>query len=98
MNVAACIITFIGAIVGKESPLKAIQLLWVNLIMDSLASLALATEMPKPILLKRKPQNREDHIVSRKMVKHILGQGIWQCIVLFTFLFAGEYLIPEHME
>lgn len=63
--------------------------------MDSLASLALATEMPKPELLERLPQNREDYIVSRKMVKHILGQAIWQCILLFTFLFAGEYMIPE---
>lgn len=95
VNVGACIITFIGAIVGKDSPLQAIQLLWVNLIMDSLASLALATELPKPTLLLRKPQNRNDYIVSRKMIKHILGQAIWQCIVLFTFLFAGEYMIPE---
>ena len=55
VNVGACIITFIGAIIGKESPLQAIQLLWVNLIMDSLASLALATELPKPELLKRLP-------------------------------------------
>jgi len=95
VNVGACIITFIGAIIGKESPLQPIQLLWVNLIMDSLASLALATELPKPNLLERMPQNREDYIVSRKMIKHILGQSIWQCIVLFTFLFAGEYMIPE---
>jgi Ca2+ transporting ATPase len=95
VNVGACIITFIGAIIGKESPLQPIQLLWVNLIMDSLASLALATEMPKPELLLRMPQNREDYIVSRKMIKHILGQALWQCSVLFTFLFAGEYLIPE---
>jgi P-type Ca2+ transporter type 2B len=73
VNVGACIITFIGAIIGKESPLQAIQLLWVNLIMDSLASLALATELPKKELLLRMPQNREDYIVSRKMVKHILG-------------------------
>lgn len=63
--------------------------------MDSLASLALATEMPKPNLLLRAPQNREDYIVSRKMIKHILGQAIWQCVVLFTFLFAGEWMIPE---
>jgi Ca2+ transporting ATPase len=63
--------------------------------MDSIASLALATELPKPELLKRLPQNREDYIVSRKMTKHILGQAIWQCIVLFIFLFAGEHLIPE---
>jgi len=98
VNVGACIITFIGAIIGKASPLQPIQLLWVNLIMDSLASLALATELPKDSLLKRKPQNRADYIVSRRMIKHILGQAIWQCIVLFTFLFAGEYMIPESKD
>lgn len=98
VNVGACIITFIGAVIGKESPLQPIQLLWVNLIMDSLASLALATELPKPELLKRPPQNRSDYIVSRRMIKHILGMAIWQCIVLFTFLFAGEYLIPENLK
>lgn len=65
--------------------------------MDSLASLALATEMPKPELLLRMPQNRDDYIVSRKMIKHILGQALWQCSVLFTFLFAGEYLVPESL-
>jgi len=95
VNVGACIITFVGAVIGKDSPLQAIQLLWVNLIMDSLASLALATEMPKPSLLKRPPQNREDYIVSRKMIKHILGQAFWQCAVLFTFLFAGQFILPE---
>jgi Ca2+ transporting ATPase len=62
---------------------------------NSFASIALATELPKPELLKRLPQNREDYIVSRKMTKHILGQAIWQCIVLLIFLFAGEHLIPE---
>jgi Ca2+ transporting ATPase len=98
VNVGACIITFIGAVIGKESPLQAIQLLWVNLIMDSLASLALATELPKADLLLRKPQNRNDYIVSRRMIKHILGQSLWQCAVLFTFLFAGEYLVPENVE
>lgn len=66
--------------------------------MDSLASLALATEMPKPSLLERLPQNREDYIVSRKMIKHILGQALWQCLVLFVFLFSGEYMIPESIE
>jgi len=75
--------------------LAAIQLLWVNLIMDSLGALALATERPKPSLLDRMPQNKEDYIVSRKMIKHILCQAIWQDIVLFVFLFAGEYIIPE---
>jgi Ca2+ transporting ATPase len=98
VNVAACIIAFIGSVIGKESPLQPIQLLWVNLIMDSLASLALATEPPKESLLLRKPQNRSDYVVSRRMIKHVLGQSIWQCVVLFTFLFAGEYMVPENIE
>ncbi len=63
--------------------------------MDSLGALALATELPKPSLLERMPQNKDDYIVSRKMVKHILAQAIWQVTVLLTFLFAGEYIIPE---
>lgn len=77
VNVGALIVTFAGACIIKQSPLEAIQLLWVNLIMDSLAALALATEMPSKTLLKRPPQERNDYIVSRKMVKHILGQAIW---------------------
>jgi len=61
----------------KQSPLNAIQLLWVNLIMDSLAALALATGSPTPALLKRKPQDKNDYLVSRKMVKHIMYNSIW---------------------
>ena len=95
VNVGALILTFIGSCVTKETPLQPIQLLWVNLIMDSLGALALATEPPKPSLLDRQPQHRNDYIISRKMTKHILGQAIWQVIVLFIILFAGEFFIPE---
>ena len=95
MNIGALITTFFGSCITKETPLQAIQLLWVNLIMDSLAALALATELPKDSLLERAPQNRADYIVSRKMIKHILYQSLWQVIVLFFFLFAGEFVIPE---
>lgn len=98
VNVNALIFTVIGAILLKESPLQAIQLLWVNMIMDSLASLALATELPKPDLLTRPPQVKDDFVVSRKMTKHILYMSIFQMIVLFIFLFGGEYMIPESNE
>lgn len=79
----------------KQSPLNAIQLLWVNLIMDSLAALALATEKPKQSLLERDPQNRNDYLVSRKMVKHVMYQSIWQSIILCILAFWGEYIIYE---
>ena len=66
--------------------------------MDSLAALALATELPKPELLNRPPQNRNDYIVTRKMMKHIIGMAIYQCIVLIACLLAGEYFIVEPVE
>lgn len=63
--------------------------------MDSLASLALATETPKPELLMRPPYRKEEYIISQKMVKHILGQAIFQSIVILTVLFAGSSFIAE---
>lgn len=66
--------------------------------MDSLAALALATEMPTPELLQRPPQNRTDYIVSRKMTKHILGKSFWMCVCLFVCMFAGEFFILEPKE
>lgn len=77
VNVVALITSFIGSVIMWESPLQAIQLLWVNLIMDSLASLALATELPKDDLLKRPPYRKKEYIISQRMVKHILGMSIF---------------------
>jgi len=98
VNVVALITSFIGGVILKESPLAAIQLLWVNMIMDSLASLALATETPKPELLQRPPYRKKEYIINQKMVKHILGQGLFQAVFLFVFIFAGPYFIPEGVE
>ena len=98
VNVNALLFTVIGAILLKESPLQAIQLLWVNMIMDSLASLALATELPRDDLLNRMPQSKDDFVVSRKMGKHILYMSLFQMVILFIFLFAGEHLIMEPDE
>uniref|UniRef100_A0A183CCV9 Calcium-transporting ATPase n=1 Tax=Globodera pallida TaxID=36090 RepID=A0A183CCV9_GLOPA len=75
--------------------LTAVQMLWVNLIMDTLASLALATEMPTEDLLKRKPYGRTKSLISRTMVKNIIGHGIYQLAVLFGLLFFGEKFIPD---
>jgi Ca2+ transporting ATPase len=68
-------------------------MLWVNLIMDTLASLALATEMPTPDLLLRKPYGRTKPLISRTMMKNILGQAIYQLSVVFALLFVGKILI-----
>ena len=74
----------------QDSPLKAIQMLWVNLIMDTLASLALATELPTEELLRRKPYGRTKALISRTMMKNIIGHGIYQMALIFTLLFAGN--------
>lgn len=67
-------------------------MLWVNLIMDTLASLALATELPTPDLLLRKPYGRTKPLISRTMMKNILGQAFYQLIVIFGLLFIGKIL------
>ncbi|XP_076362615.1 plasma membrane calcium-transporting ATPase 2-like isoform X3 [Tachypleus tridentatus] len=91
VNVVAVIVAFVGACVIEDSPLKAVQMLWVNLIMDTLASLALSTELPTPDLLLRKPYGRTKPLISRTMMKNILGHAVYQLIVIFTLLFAGHY-------
>lgn len=95
VNVVALITSFIGSSIILYTPLAAIQLLWVNLIMDSLASLALATETPKDDLLKRPPYRKKEYIISQKMVKHILGMSIYQSLLLFFILFVGYTFLPE---
>jgi Ca2+ transporting ATPase len=98
VNVVALVTAFIGSVILWDSPLAAIQLLWVNLIMDSLASLALATELPKANLLQRPPYRKREYIISQKMMKHILGQSFFQSIILFVFVFGGQNFIPEGIE
>ncbi|XP_029665737.1 plasma membrane calcium-transporting ATPase 2 isoform X7 [Formica exsecta] len=93
VNVVAVIVAFIGACAVQDSPLKAVQMLWVNLIMDTLASLALATEMPTPDLLLRRPYGRTKPLISRTMMKNILGQALYQLSVIFTLLFAGDLML-----
>lgn len=70
VNIVAVFSAFIGAIVIKESPLSAVQLLWVNLIMDTFASLALATEPPTDALLNRPPHSRSEYILSQVSLTH----------------------------
>ncbi|XP_024255466.1 plasma membrane calcium-transporting ATPase 3 isoform X3 [Oncorhynchus tshawytscha] len=90
VNVVAVIVAFTGACITQDSPLKAVQMLWVNLIMDTFASLALATEPPTESLLLRKPYGRNNPLISRTMMKNILGHAIYQLTIIFTLLFAGE--------
>ncbi|XP_071774824.1 plasma membrane calcium-transporting ATPase 3b isoform X2 [Centroberyx gerrardi] len=90
VNVVAVIVAFTGACITQDSPLKAVQMLWVNLIMDTFASLALATEPPTEDLLLRKPYGRNNPLISLTMMKNILGHGVYQLVIIFTLLFIGE--------
>ncbi|XP_050952332.1 plasma membrane calcium-transporting ATPase 3b isoform X4 [Labeo rohita] len=90
VNVVAVIVAFTGACITQDSPLKAVQMLWVNLIMDTFASLALATEPPTEALLLRKPYGRNNPLISLTMMKNILGHGVYQLVIIFTLLFVGE--------
>ena len=99
-NVVAVFMTFLGGIILKDSPLNAIQMLWVNLIMDSFASLALATEDPTDALLDRKPYSRDASILTPMMLLNIFSQSIFQIIVLTVIIFYGDYIfgVPSDRE
>ena len=83
INVAACLIVLIGAFLGTESPLTVTQMLWVNLIMDTFAALALASLPPSEKVMHNKPRKTTDHIISKAMATHILGVGTLFVVLLF---------------
>lgn len=92
VNVVAVMLCFIGSCAHGASPLKAVPMLWVNLIMDTFASLALATEPPTADLLKRKPYGRTKPLISRTMLRNIIGHAIYQMVVMLVILFYGDTL------
>jgi magnesium-transporting ATPase (P-type) len=97
VNVVALAIVFIGACADVPPPLNAVMMLWVNLIMDTMGALALATERPTLVLLDRKPYRRTASLISRPMIRHITFQSVYQLTVLLVLLFAGPDLfnIPK---
>ena len=82
-------IVFAGACIFSEPPLTSTQMLWVNLIMDTFAALALATEPPNEKLLDRLPATKSDAIVNATMWRNVIGQSIFQITVLLVLLFKG---------
>ena len=90
VNVVACCLVFIGATLGKEPPLNAVQMLWVNLVMDTLGALALGTEPPIPELLQRKPYKRSSSLISWPMRRNIFVQAVYQ-LGLLMFLMVSPH-------
>ena len=98
VNFAACILVFLCSCIGNETPLNSIQMLWVNLIMDSLGSLALATEPPYNELLNRKPTDRNESIINGRMWKHIIFQSILEIVILLILYFTAPKIFPEFKQ
>ena len=94
-NVTAVAITFTTAIAssGEQGALSPVQLLWINLIMDTFAALALATDPASPVLLNRKPDKKTDPLFTVNMLKQILGQSAYQIVVILIFHFLGSRIL-----
>ncbi|XP_052191898.1 calcium-transporting ATPase 4, plasma membrane-type-like isoform X2 [Diospyros lotus] len=93
VNVVALMINFISACISGSAPLTAVQLLWVNMIMDTLGALALATEPPNDELMKRPPVRRNVSFITKVMWRNIIGQSIYQLVVLTVLKFYGKHLL-----
>eukprot|EP00252_Welwitschia_mirabilis_P022523 TRINITY_DN6111_c0_g1_i1.p1 TRINITY_DN6111_c0_g1~~TRINITY_DN6111_c0_g1_i1.p1 ORF type:complete len:1037 (-),score=213.98 TRINITY_DN6111_c0_g1_i1:60-3170(-) len=90
VNVVALLMNFTSACITGSTPLTAVQLLWVNMIMDTLGALALATEPPTDELMKRKPLGREGSFISSVMWRNIFGQSLYQIMVLWLLQLYGK--------
>jgi Ca2+-transporting ATPase len=86
VNVVASLIVLIGAFIGMQSPLTVTQMLWVNLIMDTFAAMALAALPPTPAVMQEKPRSRTAFIINNPMWKHIIGVGLTFFVVLLVLL------------
>ena len=91
VNITAVILTFVSAVASdtETSVLTAVQLLWVNLIMDTFAALALATDPPTSSILDRPPEPKSAPLITLTMWKMIIGQSVFQLLVTFILNFAG---------
>ncbi|KAJ3372693.1 hypothetical protein GGF31_001718 [Allomyces arbusculus] len=97
VNITAVVLTLITAVVSNEekSILTAVQLLWVNLIMDSLAALALATEPPQRELLDRHPDPKSAPLITYSMWKMVTGQAVFQIVVNLLALYVGPLVLQD---
>jgi magnesium-transporting ATPase (P-type) len=95
VNVTAISLASVGAFAYDRTPLSAVQMLWVNLIMDSLASLALATERPTEALLDRAPYGKRRPLISKVMIFNIMGHSAYQLAVLPAMLFLPPTWMPS---
>ena len=97
VNVAACLIVLAGALMGTQSPLTVTQMLWVNLIMDTFAAMALASLPPSESVMHDKPRNRKSFIINPAMTRLIIGVGCLFFVILLTLLYMLEHAPIQSM-
>jgi magnesium-transporting ATPase (P-type) len=95
VNVVALTLTIIGAFTAATPPLTAVQLLWVNLIMDTMAALALGTEKPLPALLERYPYHPEAKLIQPVMWRNLLSQSLIQLVVLCVIMYKPTFIFAR---
>ena len=93
VNVTACFLVLCGAFMGTESPLTVTQMLWINLIMDTFAAVALASLPPSESVMKDKPRDRRAFILNKPMLREIIGVGGF-----FFLMLLGMLYIFQHAE
>ena len=93
VNVCACLIVLAGAFMGMESPLTVTQMLWVNLIMDTFAAMALASLPPSEDVMRDKPRSRKSFIITPAMWRRIVGMGVGFFIILFAVLSFFQHAV-----
>ncbi|KAI3451272.1 hypothetical protein Pfo_007937 [Paulownia fortunei] len=98
VNVAALVINLVSVVSSGKAPLTIAQLLWVNLIMDTLGALALATEKPTEELMIKPPVHLADPLITNIMLRNIIGQALYQIAVALTLKFKGESIFGVHEE
>ena len=94
VNVAACTVVLVGAFLGKESPLSVTQMLWVNLIMDTFAAMALSALPPDPAVMQDRPRSPRAHIIDRRMARTVAGWGTLFSVVLLLCWFSSDEEFP----
>ena len=100
VNITAVLLTFISAVASSDetSVLTAVQLLWVNLIMDTMAALALATDPPTASILDRKPDPKSAPLITMTMWKMIIGESIYQLTITLLLFFGAESILSYQSD
>lgn len=98
VNVAACLLVLTGAFLGKETPLTVTQMLWVNLIMDTFAAIALSALPPQPSVMDEKPRKPKAFILDASMLRNILGVGCFFFVLLLAMLLIFQHADIKSMH